>query len=488
MFRNLMYLIAAVAVLGLAGNVFAQESAWDFYIPYAFEPPVLDGQVDAVWASASTQEMTVPINGTVDSPLDAGGHWQVMWDSEYLYLIVEIVDSQLVNDTAANNWRDDSIEFYFDGGNTKEEYAVAGALSGDNRQYNFGWTTDAIQGTNANTTGVEHVQVNTPTGWRHEMRLPWMSLQGKAPQVGDLIGIDCFFNDDDDGGDTRETQLATFADDNGDWRNPADWGTAILVMGESNIAYGPSPANGAVNPATWAQLSWKPGPTAVSHDVYIGDNFDDVNAGAANAFWGNLAATSLFVGFPSYPYPNGLVPGTTYYWRIDEVNDAYPNSPWKGSIWSFSIPPKTAYDPTPADGVESVALNVSLTWTTGYEAKFHTVYFDDNFDDVNSATAGTMVATTTYNPGPLKPAKVYYWRVDETDPPATYKGQVWSFTTLGAVGNPYPSNGAGSAEMNVILSWTPGDDAASHQLYFGMDKEAVRKANTASPEYKGARA
>ncbi|HUV63196.1 MAG TPA: hypothetical protein VMW24_04805, partial [Sedimentisphaerales bacterium] len=30
--------------------------------------------------------------------------------------------------------------------------------------------------------------------------------------------------------------------------------------------------------------------------------------------------------------------------------------------------------------------------------------------------------------------------------------------------------------------------AASHQVYFGADKEAVRKANTASPEYKGTRA
>ena len=41
---------------------------------------------------------------------------------------------------------------------------------------------------------------------------------------------------------------------------------------------------------------------------------------------------------------------TTYYWRIDEVNDANPDSPWEGPIWSFSLPPKTAYDPIPSDG------------------------------------------------------------------------------------------------------------------------------------------
>ncbi len=121
MCHKLSYAFSVVLVLSLVGNVFAQDLEWDFYIPYAFTPPALDGEVDGVWANASTQEMTIPINGTVDSHLDAGGHWQVMWDSEYLYLIVEIVDSELVNDTATT-WQDDSIEFYFDGGNTKEAF------------------------------------------------------------------------------------------------------------------------------------------------------------------------------------------------------------------------------------------------------------------------------------------------------------------------------------------------------------------------------
>ncbi|MEK7994092.1 MAG: LamG domain-containing protein, partial [Planctomycetota bacterium] len=253
-------------------------------------------------------------------------------------------------------------------------------------------------------------------------------------------------------------------------------------------AYGPGPADGAKHEATWVTLSWKAGVFGVSHSIYLGDSFDDVNAGTGDTFRGNQTPTSLLIGFSGYPYPNGLVPGTTYYWRVDEVNEADTNSPWKGPIWSFSIPPRTAYNPNPADGAGSVALNASLSWTAGYGAKLHTVYFGDDFDGVSSAASGgSMVAATTYNPGPLKSAKVYYWRVDETDPPNTHKGQVWSFATLGAVGNPYPSNGASSAEMNAILTWTPGDNAASHQVYFGTDKEAVRKAGTTSPEYKGVR-
>jgi hypothetical protein len=89
-------------------------------------------------------------------------------------------------------------------------------------------------------------------------------------------------------------------------------------------AWGPTPADGALYPDTWVNVSWKPGPKAVSHDVYLGDNFDDVNAGAEGTFVGNQAGTFIVVGFPGFPFPDGLVPGTTYYWRIDEVNDTEP--------------------------------------------------------------------------------------------------------------------------------------------------------------------
>jgi hypothetical protein len=83
---------------------------------------------------------------------------------------------------------------------------------------------------------------------------------------------------------------------------------------------------------------------------------------------------------------------------------------------------------------------------------------------------------------------VYYWRIDEFDGLATYKGDVWSFTTPGAVGNPNPAYDATDVGMNAILSWTPSDSAASHELYFGTDKEAVRTAGAGSPEYAGSKA
>jgi hypothetical protein len=252
-------------------------------------------------------------------------------------------------------------------------------------------------------------------------------------------------------------------------------------------ALGPIPKDTALHADTWVNLSWRAGDYAVSHDVYLGDNYDDVNEGSGDTFRGNQTDTFFVAGFPGFPYPDGLVPGTTYYWRIDEVNDTEPNSPWKGDVWSFSIPPKTAYFPDPADGAELVDTDVQLKWTGGFGSKLHTVFFGDNFNDVSNATEGIPQGTTTYPPGPLKTGKTYYWRVDEFDIIDTYKGDVWSFTTQGAVVSLKPSNGAVDVKQTQILTWSPGEAATSHEMYFGIDKEVVRDADTSSPEYKGTR-
>ena len=263
-----------------------------------------------------------------------------------------------------------------------------------------------------------------------------------------------------------------------------------LVISSSEpltMARGPSPADGALHEDTWVNLSWIQGDLAVSHDVYFGDNFDDVSNAAPDSelFRGNQTLTYFVAGFPGFAYPDGLSPGETYYWRIDEVNDLHPESPWKGDIWSFSIPPKTAYNPDPADGAEFVDPNATLSWTAGFGAILHTVYLGDHFDDVKDAAGGIPQGTTTYTPGPLELEKVYYWRVDEFDAADTYKGEVWTFTTPGAVGNATPANGAADVAMTTSLSWTPATNAASHDVYFGLDREAVRSADTISPEYKG---
>jgi len=246
------------------------------------------------------------------------------------------------------------------------------------------------------------------------------------------------------------------------------------AKGATPKAYGPTPKNGALIADTWVSLSWRAVNFAASHDVYLDDNFDDVSNGTESAFQGNQTDTFIVAGFPGFPFPDGLVPGTTYYWRIDEVNDAEPNSPWIGDVWSFSIPPKTAYFPDPADDAESVSVDGPLSFTPGFGAKLHTVYFGETFDEVDNAAGGSPQGMITYTPGTLKMAKTYYWRVDEFDSVETYKGDVWSFTTEGAVSSPNPAKGAVDVTQVPVLTWAPGF-GSTFEIFFGTDAGALEK-------------
>jgi hypothetical protein len=237
-------------------------------------------------------------------------------------------------------------------------------------------------------------------------------------------------------------------------------------------AFSPLPEDGTLYLDAWATLTWSAGDTAVSHDIYFGDIFTDVNEGSGDTFRGNQTDAYFIVGFPGFPYPDGLTPGTTYYWRIDQV-EADEVTTHKGDVWSFTVPPRKAYFPDPPDGARFVETNAGLSWSPGRDAKVHTVYFGDNFDDVNDAADGMPQTSATYDPGPLEEAKMYYWRVDEFDGITTHRGDVWSFRTAspgGGVRGMYYRSGdlSGVAAINRIdpeinFDWADGSPDPSLQ-------------------------
>ncbi|MFC1766246.1 LamG-like jellyroll fold domain-containing protein, partial [Planctomycetota bacterium] len=99
-------------------------------------------------------------------------------------------------------------------------------------------------------------------------------------------------------------------------------------------ATAPHPSSGAEDvPRDDLILEWKAGVFALSHDVYFGTDFDDVNEAttASAEFKGNQSETTYAL--------DRLEFGATYFWRIDEVNDADGNSPWQGDTWSFEAEP-----------------------------------------------------------------------------------------------------------------------------------------------------
>jgi hypothetical protein len=106
---------------------------------------------------------------------------------------------------------------------------------------------------------------------------------------------------------------------------------ARIYIARGDAAGSPVPPDGAADVPTGAVLSWSPGRHAAKHTVYFGTSPDDVGANAVP------------VSSPSQPQdanrfdPGRLQLGKTYYWRVNEVNDSNPNSPWMGSIWSFTV-------------------------------------------------------------------------------------------------------------------------------------------------------
>jgi len=106
----------------------------------------------------------------------------------------------------------------------------------------------------------------------------------------------------------------------------------ITNYSASNIdhtwAFNPSPYDWATDIPSDTKLSWTPGSDAVFHHVYLGLDYNDVNdADTYSPQYEGPCYTD------SYD-PCSLELNTTYFWRIDEVNNG---ETWKGQTWRFLV-------------------------------------------------------------------------------------------------------------------------------------------------------
>ncbi len=182
----------------------------------------------------------------------------------------------------------------------------------------------------------------------------------------------------------------------------------------------PVPADGAVG-VNMPLLQWTQGDTALLHDVYVGTTPDLT---AADRVATHQPMTMVYL-------IQGLKPGVTYYWRVDEINAA--GAVQTGDVWSFIAQALTAYHPSPADGATDAAPAPVLAWSPGQAAFKHHLYFGNSSEAVAQGAATTdkgELTDATFAPGTLESLITYYWRVDETVAGGAVRaGPVWTFTT-----------------------------------------------------------
>jgi len=183
----------------------------------------------------------------------------------------------------------------------------------------------------------------------------------------------------------------------------------------------PDPASGAVG-VQLPLFRWTAGEGAAFHNVYLGTTRE---LGEAQLVLPRSVLAMFY-------YTGALLPGTTYYWRVDEIEQD-TTTIHAGDVWSFVTQDVKAYYPTPADQTNTMSLTPTLTWQAGTAATQHHVYFGDSNEAVGQGAAAVdkgLQAETTFAPGTLEPATSYFWRVDETVAGGAIKiGPVWTFTT-----------------------------------------------------------
>jgi regulation of enolase protein 1 (concanavalin A-like superfamily) len=105
-----------------------------------------------------------------------------------------------------------------------------------------------------------------------------------------------------------------------------------------------------------ALLNWRSGREAGTHEVHFGTDADAVAGGAAPV--DTVTADSY--------NPGSLNLGTTYYWKVNEVNDLETPTTWISDLWSFTVQEYVSID-----GFESYTDDednrIYLTWADGYD-------------------------------------------------------------------------------------------------------------------------
>ncbi|MCP4450663.1 MAG: hypothetical protein GY809_04325, partial [Planctomycetes bacterium] len=144
-------------------------------------------------------------------------------------------------------------------------------------------------------------------------------------------------------------------------------GTNLLYLDNMKLsgaggALDPQPPIAATDVAIAKTLTWRSGIFAASHHLYFGTEMSKV-FGATEDNHADVTFATLDAN--SFDPDELLAFNTKYYWRVDEVNEVNPDSPWRGGIWNFTTADFVAIDDF--EGYTDVEPDRPFdTWVDGY--------------------------------------------------------------------------------------------------------------------------
>jgi hypothetical protein len=193
------------------------------------------------------------------------------------------------------------------------------------------------------------------------------------------------------------------------------------------LSSNPFPPEGATDVPPDVTVSWTPGAGSGGHVLYCGPDIKETIRDPLND------SVSGILDSNSYSFKN-LTMGKTNYWRVDQVDASDPDKVVHGRTWKFTVLDGKAHKAQPIDTTINVPADVTLKWSPGHKAKLHKVFFGkDPLDAYFFAEPVYQGKATSFKPPRLEKATTYYWRVDEVHGEKTIMGDMWSFTTGGAL-------------------------------------------------------
>ena len=174
----------------------------------------IDGSVEDAW----NDREEIPLDIIVQKS-DATCTAKLMWDEEYLYVLMDVKDATL-NDDSENEWEQDSIEVFID-----ENNARSGSYDADDKQYRVSFNDKhSFNGEKCLEENMQAAVVITDGGYMVEAAFKWTDI---TPADGTEISLELQVNDASSAG--SRTGTLSWADDTGTcYMNPSMLGHAKL--------------------------------------------------------------------------------------------------------------------------------------------------------------------------------------------------------------------------------------------------------------------